>query len=312
MIQKQKQLSKQRQLIDQNFSNEIMLNAISALENLAFFYGFKGKRVFDYYSGYAHAQSENELVNAVILQLEIFRNSHSNYSSIYENYDFPKNLNKEQIINYIKDWKKSIPNKTQIYYDEIISYLNGYSNSSGITNIIDKKKKEWGPTTKEDLERIGRSAPFINTKMFNTMDRITENYNKSGTYEIMANLNKNREDNIDMHNLNQYDQKYSEQYKNFIVVEKKIEKFFEILFTSNYCLKDSDVQELKKLVELFQKLINDITFEEKEIKIKIGLYKSYKDKIPHIFQDTNAINFFNGICNNIIYYYSQRDYFNNY
>lgn len=306
----QNQLSKQSQLIDQNFSNEIMLNAISALENLAFFYGFKGKRVFDYYSGYAHAQRENELVNAVILQLEIFRNSHSNYSSIYENYDFPKNLSKEQIIKYIKEWKKYIPHKNQIYYDEIISYLNGYSHTSGITKIIDKKKKEWGPTTKEDLERIGRSAPFINNQMFNKIDKVKENYNKLGTYEIMANLNKNREDNMDMHNFNQYDQKFSEQYQNFIVIEKKIEKFFENLLNSHYCLKDSDVQELKKLVDLFQNLINGIPFEENDIKLKIGLYKSYKDKIPSIFKDTNAINFFNEICNSIISCYSKGDNFN--
>ena len=39
MMMIQKQLSKQSQLIDQNFSNEIMLNTIAALENLAFYYG---------------------------------------------------------------------------------------------------------------------------------------------------------------------------------------------------------------------------------------------------------------------------------
>ena len=38
-MQQQTQLSKQTQLIDQNFSNEIMLNALAALENLAIFEG---------------------------------------------------------------------------------------------------------------------------------------------------------------------------------------------------------------------------------------------------------------------------------
>ena len=59
--QYQKQLSKQTQLIDQNFSNGIMLNALAALENLAIYYGYKGKMIFDYYSGYARRNSEKEL-----------------------------------------------------------------------------------------------------------------------------------------------------------------------------------------------------------------------------------------------------------
>ena len=109
MYYQQKQLSKQSQLVDQNFSNGIMLNALSALENLAIFNGYKGKTIFGYYSGYAPKNNEKELVNAVILQLEIFRASHSNYNLVYSNYDFPKNLKKEEIIKYVKDWKKAVP-----------------------------------------------------------------------------------------------------------------------------------------------------------------------------------------------------------
>ena len=218
----QKQLSKQSQLIDQSFSNGIMLNAIAALENLAFYYGYNGKRIFDYYSGYAKRTSENELVNAAIIQLEIFRNSHLNYSSIYEEYNFPKNLSKEQIIKTIKDWKKVVPQANKEFYQEILNYLNGNSDFSGISETINQKKKEWGPTTKKDLERIGRNAPFINTQMFNQMEIVKENYDKNGNYEIMANLNKNRENDIDMQRLNQYEQQFSQQEMNFRIVEKKL------------------------------------------------------------------------------------------
>jgi hypothetical protein len=134
--QYQKQLSKQTQLIDQNFSNGIMLNALAALENLAIYYGYKGKMIFDYYSGYARRNSEKELVNAVILQLEIFRSSHYNYTSVYSSYDFPKNLTNEQVIKIVKEWKKIIPKKIQIYYDEMLNYLYGNSNVSGISDKI--------------------------------------------------------------------------------------------------------------------------------------------------------------------------------
>ena len=50
MYYQQNILSKQSQLVDQNFSNEILLNALSALENLAIFSGYKGKNIFRYHS----------------------------------------------------------------------------------------------------------------------------------------------------------------------------------------------------------------------------------------------------------------------
>lgn len=306
----QKQLSKQSQLIDQSFSNGIMLNAIAALENLAFYYGYNGKRIFDYYSGYAKRTSENELVNAAIIQLEIFRNSHLNYSSIYEEYNFPKNLSKEQIIKTIKDWKKVVPQANKEFYQEILNYLNGNSDFSGISETINQKKKEWGPTTKKDLERIGRNAPFINTQMFNQMEIVKENYDKIGNYEIMANLNKNREDDIDMQRLNQYEQQFSQQEMNFRIVEKKLNSFFEHLIMTR-TLKNSDVEEVKQLVVSFRNLINGIGFEEVEIKQKISLFKNYKENIKTIFIDKNALNFFSSICDEIISIYLKKDFSSN-
>ena len=300
----QKQLSKQSQLIDQSFSNGIMLNAIAALENLAFYYGYNGKRIFDYYSGYAKRTSENELVNAAIIQLEIFRNSHLNYSSIYEEYNFPKNLSKEQIIKTIKDWKKVVPQANKEFYQEILNYLNGNSDFSGISETINQKKKEWGPTTKKDLERIGRNAPFINTQMFNQMEIVKENYDKNGNYEIMANLNKNREDDIDMQRLNQYEQQFSQQEMNFRIVEKKLNSFFEHLIMTR-TLKNSDVVEVKQLVVSFR------NFEEVEIKQKISLFKNYKENIKTIFIDKNALNFFSSICDEIISIYLKKDFSSN-
>ena len=310
MMMQQKQLSKQRQLIDQSFSNGIMLNAIAALENLAFYYGYNGKRIFDYYSGYAKRTSENELVNAAIIQLEIFRNSHLNYSSIYEEYNFPKNLSKEQIIKTIKDWKKVVPQANKEFYQEILNYLNGNSDFSGISETINQKKKEWGPTTKKDLERIGRNAPFINTQMFNQMEIVKENYDKNGNYEIMANLNKNREDDIDMQRLNQYEQQFSQQEMNFRIVEKKLNSFFEHLIMTR-TLKNSDVEEVKQLVVSFRNLINGISFEEVEIKQKISLFKNYKENIKTIFIDKNALNFFSSICDEIISIYLKKDFSSN-
>ena len=305
----QKLLSKQSQLVDQNFSNGIMLNALSALENLAIYSGYKGKTIFGYYSGYAHRNNEKELVNAVILQLEIFRASHSNYSLVYSDYDFPKNLTREEIIKYVKDWKKAVPKDLQVFYKEILNYLQGNSNYSGISDILDKKRKEFGPTTEEDLSRIARSAPYINTNMHKQYEQVKNSYDKTGSYDIRAHLNENPEDNIDMKDLNNYDQKLEEQNKHFKILEKKIESFFtNVVYTSS--IKENDFNELKENVEIFQNCVIEMNLGENEIMKKIKLYRSYKENIQKVLTgivNSNVIALLVDICDRMIIYYSKRN-----
>ena len=274
--QYQKQLSKQTQLIDQNFSNGIMLNALAALENLAIYYGYKGKMIFDYYSGYARRNSEKELVNAVILQLEIFRSSHYNYTSVYSSYDFPKNLTNEQVIKIVKEWKKHIPKQIQIYYEEMLNYLYGNSNVSGISDKIEKKRKEMRPTTEEDLARIARAAPFVNTNMYKQMEKVKQSYAKNGDYEIKAHLNENQDENVDMKDLNNYDQKFAEQEFYFHQLEENIESFFKKIQSKSQ-INDSDFKMLFENVEKFQNYYVAMNLGEEKINYKINLYKSFKE-----------------------------------
>ena len=309
MHYQQKLLSKQSQLVDQNFSNGIMLNALSALENLAIYSGYKGKTIFGYYSGYAHRNSEKELVNAVILQLEIFRASHSNYSLVYSDYDFPKNLTREEIIKYVKDWKKAVPKDLQVFYKEILNYLQGNSNYSGISDILDKKRKEFGPTTEEDLSRIARSAPYINTNMHKQYEQVKNSYDKTGSYDIRAHLNENPEDNIDMRDLNNYDQKLEEQNKHFKILERKIESFFSNAFYTS-SIKENDFNELKENVEIFQNCVIEMNLGENEIMKKIKLYRSYKENIQKVLTgivNYNIIALLVDICDRMIIYYSKRN-----
>ena len=309
MHYQQKLLSKQSQLVDQNFSNGIMLNALSALENLAIYSGYKGKTIFGYYSGYAPKNNEKELVNAVILQLEIFRASHSNYSLVYSDYDFPKNLTREEIIKYVKDWKKAVPKDLQVFYKEILNYLQGNSNYSGISDILDKKRKEFGPTTEEDLSRIARSAPYINTNMHKQYEQVKNSYDKTGSYDIRAHLNENPEDNIDMRDLNNYDQKLEEQNKHFKILERKIESFFSNAFYTS-SIKENDFNELKENVEIFQNCVIEMNLGENEIMKKIKLYRTYKENIQKVLTgivNSNIIAFLVDICDRMIIYYSKRN-----
>jgi hypothetical protein len=306
--QYQKQLSKQTQLIDQNFSNGIMLNALAALENLAIYYGYKGKMIFDYYSGYSRRNSEKELVNAVILQLEIFRSSHFNYTSVYSSYDFPKNLTNEQVIKIVKEWKKIIPKKIQIYYDEMLNYLYGNSDVSGISDKIEKKRKEMGPTTEEDLARIARAAPFVNTNMYKQMEKVKQSYEKNGDYDIKAHLNENQEENVDMKDLYNNDQKVAEQERYFNQIEENIESFFKKIQSKSQ-INDSDFKMLLENVDKFQIYYVAMNFGEEKIKYKISLYNSFKEStyknLVGIVQDT-VLSKLIEICERIIDCYNKK------
>jgi hypothetical protein len=306
--QYQKQLSKQTQLIDQNFSNGIMLNALAALENLAIYYGYKGKMIFDYYSGYARRNSEKELVNAVILQLEIFRSSHFNYTSVYSSYDFPKNLTNEQVIKIVKEWKKIIPKKIQIYYDEMLNYLYGNSNVSGISDKIEKKRKEMGPTTEEDLARIARAAPFVNTNMYKQMEKVKQSYEKNGDYDIKAHLNENQEENVDMKDLYNNDQKVAEQERYFNQIEENIESFFKKILSKSQ-INESDFKMLFENVDKFQIYYVAMNFGEEKIKYKISLYNYFKEStcknLVGIVKEA-VINQLLEICERIIACYNKK------
>ena len=282
MIFEQKYKSKQVQKSDQNFSNIIMLNCLAALENLAIFCGYKGQKIFDYYSGFTPKDKIKDLVDDVVIQLEIFRASHSNYISNYCNYDFPGNLTKEQIIEIISEWKKFIPdNNIKVFYDEIIHYLNGNSNISGISGIIDERQKEWGPTTEAQLSRISNSIPFINSKMFNQMEQVQKSYKKNGDYEINAKLYKNRDDNIEMKRYYENDQKYMEKEQKFRDLEKKIESIFYTYISKNIKIKESDMKSFIDDLDLFEKYIKSMSLGEIEIKQKIELYENFSKTIQY-------------------------------
>ena len=282
MIFEQKYKSKQVQKSDQNFSNIIMLNCLAALENLAIFCGYKGQKIFDYYSGFTPKDKIKDLVDDAVIQLEIFRASHSNYISNYCNYDFPGNLTKEQIIQIISEWKKFIPdNNIKVFYDEIIHYLNGNSNISGISGIIDERQKEWGPTTEAQLSRISNSIPFINSKMFNQMEQVQKSYNKNGDYEINAKLYKNRDDDIEMKKYYENDQKYMEKEQKFRNLEKKIESIFYTYISKNIKIKESDMKSLIDDLNLFEKYIKSMSLGEIEIKQKIELYENFSKTIQY-------------------------------
>ena len=235
-------ISKQKQAIDQTFSNTIMLNTLAALENLVRYYGYDGTQIFDYYSG--DAKNEQQLINAVYLQLNIFRASHLSYQQVYPEYHFPNNLSFEQINNIIDQWEQVITNNNlKKLYREFKNYISGHSETSGIKKEI--KKIGNSPITKKDLYLISHATPYVNNNMFESIRKIISFFQSKNDkdYKFDAVLNGKKMNNQIMNNLRN--------------VEKQIKKNIEKIGKS---LKDID----NHLEKLFKNILNNIQIQQSE------------------------------------------------
>ena len=218
------------------------------------------------------------------------------------NYDFPKNLTKDQIIKIVLDWKKFIPDaEIKVFYDEMIFYLNGRSDTSGISGIIEKKKKEWGPTTEKQLSRIAKATPFINSRMHNEKERVKQSY-QNGNYEIKANLYQNQNDDVEMADLNKNDQNLEELFKKYNEMENKIESIFKVL---QFRIVDDDKEWLKNNINSFESYTKIINLGENDATSKIDLYQKFKENIQKVIKHPQDRKFFIEICDRIIACYSR-------
>jgi hypothetical protein len=299
------QIPKHIQLRDKTFSNNIMLNVLAALENLAFFHGYKkGNKIFDYYSGDAR-NDKTSLTNAVILQLEIFRNSHLNYVSNYSTYNFPKNLTKDQIILYISELKQSVPPESQIYYLEIINYLRGNSNISGIENKIKEKMREWGPIKKEDLLRVSRASAYTNTYMFDQINEVKNSYQKTNDYQINARLGEVKGNNHLQKKLHLSEEELQKQISKMAKIENDIKESFDNIQKSldNKEKLKKEFGNLKKNILALENIYNLIEIEDKDIQQKYEYYKNIVQTIQSL-GNPELTNIINGFCKKIMDIYS--------
>ena len=211
-------------------------------------------------------------------------------------------MTEDQIIKIVLDWEKFIPSaEIKVFYDEIIFYLNGRSDTSGISGIIEKKKKEWGPTTEKQLSRIAKASPFINSRMHNEMERVKQSY-QNGNYEIKAKLYQNQSDDVEMADLNKNDQNVEELVLKFNEMEKKIESIFKGL---QFRIIDDDKEWLKNNIKSFESYMKMINLVESEVSLKIFLYQQFKENIQKVLKDPREKNFFMGICDRIIACYNK-------
>lgn len=126
--QKQMELKEIIKYQDQDNRNFTLGGLLSCLETIAFkispFMTIPRK-----YDGYNPKSVQNKKPEQLIIQLRLqskaFQNMYEEYMDAHDEYWFPDNLTKEDIINDIKSWKKNVEPQYKIYYDNIIYLFKG-------------------------------------------------------------------------------------------------------------------------------------------------------------------------------------------
>ena len=202
----QNQIQDTLKLEEQAFSNEILCRMLSAAE--CYFNRIMGKKnakeIFSYYNGLNSGNTKNleQLKKQFLHQIELFKNSIEDYYYNYQTYNFPNNLPKEIIENYIYYWITEIEKnptfkKESNYYKGILNIINLDYKKISYRNEIKEMNK--GKVNKEGkvAHIFMKNLPYIQEKAENLSRKVRENA-KKGIYDINVVLNGNFKDDKEL------------------------------------------------------------------------------------------------------------------
>jgi hypothetical protein len=213
--QSNKQLISLRQ--DQHSSNTIMCRILSELENLAFFLGYNGPRLFGYYA--TNPNNFDDIIKQIMFQMTLFESSYYNFKKKNPNkqYEFPNNLSFTNIINIVNQWKNSIKNNKayESYFNEFLNILSNNHLSKNFNNQFQNIDKDSPKITNEELRRImnaGTTAACYTNEKYNEIEK---EINEKGDYKVNVVLGRERKDNQFYFNMDQYDKTFEIEKKEF-------------------------------------------------------------------------------------------------
>ena len=166
-IQKQVDLQKLVQLQDQDNRNFTLGGILSCLETIAFKIS-PSPNTPKKYDGYnpksvQERKSLEQLVTQLRIQSKAFKNMYDECVDTHDNYWFPDNLSKEDIIEDIKKWKKLVTPQYKAYYDNIIYIFTEEEDKiyyPPIKNIKNEKRASCDP--EKQLKLIPPNIGYIN------------------------------------------------------------------------------------------------------------------------------------------------------
>ena len=211
-IQMQNQINRQQivELQDQDNRNFTLGGLLSCLETIA--YKLNPKQIFrKKYDGYnPKSVQEKKTIDQLIIQLRLqsksFHNLYDECCDKYEQYWYPDNLSKDNIIGDITNWKKEVPPQYKVYYDNIINILQGEDEKVTYPSFKKVKKGERASCDpNKQLKLIPPNIAYINYRR----KIVKLNYLNKKKFDNTLKLNSN--DHID-----KAFEKMNERYKKAI------------------------------------------------------------------------------------------------
>lgn len=180
----QAQQSKQSLIQDQAYSYGIMGNLFSSLECLA----HRNNNcpipyLFEYYNNFnsGKEKSDEDLINQIITQIEIFKFSYLIYIKEHKQYEYPYNLSENCILQHLENWKQYVDDNKKKYYDGVIMIIK-QQNPEGVS-FVDELK--------EGAMKKGKKGDTIDPRFLaNEGIRVIEYSNSVGSNAIKE-FNKN-------------------------------------------------------------------------------------------------------------------------
>lgn len=164
-IYSQVDLQKIVALQDQDCRNFTLGGLLSCLETIAFRESPNFKKKYDGYNPKSSQEIKNidQLIVQLRIQSKAFQNMYGECLDMNnDEYWFPSNLTKEDIINDIKLWKKKVSPQYKRYYDNIIYLFEGEDEKIEYPRIKNEKKASCDPRLQ--IKLIPPNVSYINLR----------------------------------------------------------------------------------------------------------------------------------------------------
>lgn len=166
-INSQVDLQKIVDLQDQDCRNFTLGGLLSCLETIAFRESPNFKKKYDGYNPKSSQEIKNidQLIVQLRIQSKAFQNMYGECLDMNnDEYWFPSNLTKEDIINDIKLWKKKVSPQYKRYYDNIIYLFEGEDEKIEYPKLRIKNEKKASCDPRLQIKLIPPNVSYINLR----------------------------------------------------------------------------------------------------------------------------------------------------
>jgi len=150
-----------------------------------------------------------------------FSLSYKDFINKYENYDYPENLSKEEILKYLNEWKSYVDVEEQKFYDTIIKIFSENLTSESYSNEIrelEKNKKDVGLCNPLFLIN---TVPFLRNFSDEMMENVEKEIMENGNFNLKLKLRRKNKEDIKLNKIKNIFHKIRIRKKN----KKKIKNF---------------------------------------------------------------------------------------